>query len=130
MIKISDDPLTGFQRQVMRKDLHILESTLQVVLECYVSNFKDGILIENERTKSYIKNLIATNKNPVNKQTGVAIPTIDANDVDISEQVWADPMTCGQYDFFDYMIKNVPLVIENLCLQYISDNDKLGNFNI
>jgi hypothetical protein len=117
MINISDCPITGLKRQITHKDLFVSETDKEVVLYCYISHFKDGVLVENSRITSYQKVLRATEQIPVNKKTGEKVESFD------------DPNAIGQYSFFKYLT-TLPVAIENLELKYIGDNDLEGNFDI
>jgi hypothetical protein len=120
MVNISNCPISGLERKITHKDLFIYENRECVILDCYISHFKDGERIELAAIKSYIKQLNANNSVIVNKQTGVS-----ATEEDI-----ANDMTCGQYDFFKYIVENVPVVINTMILSYIDSNDIKGSFNI
>jgi hypothetical protein len=117
MINISDCPITGLQRKVTAKDLLIYETDKQVVLRCFISHYKENVLVENSRIKSYSKDLVATDLIPVHNQTGEKLESFD------------DPNAIGQYSFFKHLT-TVPVAIEALELKYIGDNDLEGNFDI
>jgi hypothetical protein len=117
MINISDCPITGLQRKVTRKDLFVSETDKEVILYCYISHFKEGVLVENSRITSYQKVLRATELIPVHNQTGAKLENFD------------DPNAIGQYSFFKHLT-TVPVAIEALELKYIGDNDLEGNFDI
>jgi hypothetical protein len=127
MIKISNCPITGLDRYVTRKelltqeDLGDLQLQNVVRLTCTISHFKEGVLIENARIKTYKVDLVADNTIPVNKTTGAEL---DAT----IEGIWQDPNTISEYQFM-INLKHVPIKQADLELQYIMLRDAQGKFN-
>jgi hypothetical protein len=132
MIKISNCPITNLERFVTKKDLLFYESSEKVILECYISHYKDGVLINNNRIRSYKKPLVATTDTPVNRTTGIKIETkitdVDGVVTDIKKQVWNDPNTISEYHFFE-LLRHIPVVQETIQHQIILARDAEGKFN-
>lgn len=116
MIKISDCPITGLERKIVKKNILIYETTEQVLLECIISHFKDGELIDNSRIKSYVVTLVASNNTFVDKTTGEEVADSEA------------PNAIGQFDFF-VELQKVPVVQLDLIKQHITKADLRGKFN-
>jgi hypothetical protein len=127
MIKISNCPITGLDRYVTRKelltqeDLGDLQLQNVVRLTCTISHFKEGVLIENARIKTYKVDLVADNTIPVNKNTGAEL---DAT----IEGIWQDTNTISEYQFM-INLKHVPIKQADLEFQYIMLRDAQGKFN-
>lgn len=116
MIKISDCPITGLERFVVKKNMFFYETTEQVLLECIISHFKNNELVDNSRVKSYMVVLKADNNTFVNSATGEEVESIDV------------PNAIGQFDFF-VELQKVPVVQLDLIKQHIIKADLRGKFN-
>jgi len=117
MIKITNCPITNLERFITAKNLFFYETTKQVILECHISHFKEGVVVENERIKSYKRNLVATESTPVNPLTGEEVESFDIEGA-ISE-----------YQFFDNL-RNVAVIQNDMQASIIAARDLQGKFDI
>ncbi len=122
MIAISNCPITGLERKIVSKNTLFFETTKQLVLDCTISHFKEGVLIENQRITTYQVQLVADNNSFVDKNTGDFI--YDTEELKASEH----PDAIGQFDFF-VALQYVPVVQNDLVELHISRADILGRFN-
>ncbi len=137
MIQISNCPDTGLERFITEKDTLFYESTKQVILTCHISHYKDSVILENERIKSYKRHLVATEDTPVNKFTGVQVESfnITESSIDIvdGENVTItavpNPDVISEYNFFKNL-KSIPVVQEDMERSIIQLRDSQGKFNI
>jgi hypothetical protein len=128
MITISNCPITGLERKIVSKNTLFFETTKQLVLDCTISHFKGGVVIENQRIKTYGVQLVADNSSYVNKNTGEFI-TDEFNEL-TGETIKASekPDAIGQFDFFA-SLQFVPVIQNDLVELHISRADELGRFN-
>lgn len=117
MIQISDCPDTGLERFITAKNTLFYETVKQVILECHISHYKNGDLVENSRIKSYQRDLVATDDTPVDPMTGM------------QRADWSNPTSISEYQFFKNL-KSVAIIQENMELQIIQLRDYQGKFNI
>lgn len=117
MIQISNCPDTNLERFITHKNLFFYETTKQVILECHITHYKDGVVIENERIKSYKRNLVATESTPVNPLTGQEVESFEIE------------AAISEYQFFDNL-RNVAIKQNEMQLQIIEARDSQGKFNI
>lgn len=149
MIQISNCPDTNLQRFITHKNLFFYEITKQVILECHISHYKDGVIVENSRISSYKRNLVATNDTPVNIYTGALVTEtlITVNEIvgyDVDENpiyetkevistelsdIFKLPNVVSEYQFFKNL-KTIPIIQEDMELSIIQLRDSQGKFNI
>jgi hypothetical protein len=116
MIIISDCPITGLQRKVVKKNLFFFETNERLILECIISHFKGDVLVENSRIKNYTVSLIADNTTFVNGENGDYVDAKDKNAI-------------GQFDFF-VLLQNVAVKQSDLIAQHIIRADNNKRFDI
>lgn len=118
MIQISNCPITGLTRKVRRNFLWY-EIDRQIIIECFVSFYdSQGNKIENERIKTYKRNLVASNS------------LVDFNGVLLPDGTEYDPQTnIQEYDFYAQLGAN-QIVLNTQLAGIIALRDLQGKFDI
>lgn len=121
MVNISNCPKTGLKRKVIDRSLIIDPPVRQVILKCVIGYFDtNNVEIVAPGISRYYKNLVAST-DKVNPTTGVKLTPEELE----NEDPWIE-----EYDFFDYVRKNVPVVVYTMEQNEITASDLEGKFDI
>jgi hypothetical protein len=148
LIPISDDPvLEGIKRAAYWKTFNVLREEKQVFLFVHCHYFKAdpnspdgyGQEVTTKGLKPFERTFVASNVRHVNPMNGKIceeknyIVGQDAEGKDIYHKAFYDiegnevPQPMGQYDFFEFIIMNVPVLINGLIQSIIFEEDKVFN---
>lgn len=118
MIQISNCPISGLTRKVEYNFLWY-KLQRQIIIECFVSFFDaQGNKIENERIKTYKRNLVASDS------------LVDFNGVLLPEGTAYDPQSnIYEYDYYAQLGSN-QIVLNTQLANIIALRDSQGKFDI
>jgi hypothetical protein len=114
-INISNDPITGLQRQVTVESFYCSMTQQFFRLDCTVYRLKDGINVNSETLPVYVRTLTADDTDMVDAN-GNLVASDDPNAV------------TGQFTFFKLAAAN-PLQLYDIFLNKVQAADLLAKFN-
>ena len=124
-VEISNDPLTGFKRQ-LTYDIYLLQSQRSITVRCIVDSLDgQGNVINNSRVSSYMRELVASD-NLVNNQTGEKYTQPELALMDEEEQ---ENNCAYEYDFFMAVLKGGQIDLMALASSVIHQRDLQGKFD-
>ena len=104
IIPISDHPVTGLKRKVYHNELVSNKLQKFVQLKGFVVHFEgDKPLLNTRGVSNFECRLTATNERKVDPKTGNVLP----------KDEWGDT-SVGEYDYFQYISKYQPVVVDDL----------------
>lgn len=119
---ISDCPITGLQRKVVKTELLNSEVQNIVRLTCYVEFYKNGEKVNSKYINGYIKELTAKTDTPVNKLTGQILG-------EDTPEIWNDENTVSEYVYFK-TLETMSVKQSDIKAMIIATRDAEGKFNV
>jgi len=119
-VNISKSPITGLNRVVDINSFNWIISDDKIILDTVCYNIKDEKLFTSKEVNEFVVKLVADNSTMVDPKTGAIVdPDENGN--------YPDGLM-GQYDFMK-MLSKIPVLMEEMLINYVLIADSRGRYN-